>query len=147
MSGATQEIRSTRWLLAICMGALLFAGAASADDRHGGRRHDRGDRSHWSHDRHDDRRASRYDDYRGRDWSARSYHGEYDRRDWRYYNGRYWAPPRYRGRECSDRRHYHGVHYHVAARDYYDHYYPRYRYYGPQPYGASASVIITLPLF
>ena len=68
-------------------------------------------------------------------------------RDWRYYQGRYWAPAQYRGRHCTDRRHYHGVHYHVAARDYYDYYYPRYRYYGSRPLGANASVIITAPLF
>jgi hypothetical protein len=102
------------------MGGLLLAGAASANDRHGSK--------------HDDGRYS-------------SSYRDYDRRDWHYSRGRHWAPARYRGRECTDRGHYRGVHYHVAARDYYDFYYPRYRYYGSRPVGIGASVIITVPLF
>jgi hypothetical protein len=156
MSGATKEIRSNRWLLpAVCAIGLFAGGVASADDRHHGGRDFRG-HSNRGHERHDDRHRDWRDERR---WSPndahhdrrysdrRSYRGEYMRRDWHYYQGRYWAPPRYRGRECSDRRHHHSVHYHVAARDYYDYYYPRYRYYGSRPLSADASVIITIPLF
>jgi hypothetical protein len=138
---------------------------------HDRRDHDRGDNDRRDHDRWDGRRDhDRWDgrrndgqrgwrdddNHRGRDWDRRSnwrgddrryYDNRYRAPDWRYYNGRYWAPADYRGRYCDDRRHYHGVHYHVAARDYYDYYYPRYRYYGSQPYGANASVIISIPLF
>jgi hypothetical protein len=143
MSAAMNEIRSNRWLLlAVCMSGLLLGAAASADDRDG-RRHDD---SHWNRDRHDERRGDwDRDDHRHHRNSYRNDH--HDRRDWSYYNGRYWAPPRYRGRECTDHRHYRGRHYHVSASDYYDYYYPRYRYYGPRPHSVNASVIITVPLF
>lgn len=161
------------WLLALCVGGALLSTVSHADDRHRGnddwrhrgqylQRH--GDRDDRHDRRRDDRDWDRRDGHRdhdrrrndwdsrsnwrgdGRGWDGRS-GGRYYRPDWHYYNGRYWAPPRYRGRYCDDRRHFHGVHYHVAASDYYDYYYPRYRSYGPRPYGANASVIITLPLF
>ena len=168
MSGATKDIRSSQWLLlVVCAAGLLFGGAASADERHRDDR-DHRERSHRDHGRrehghqdyrrndngrhdygrHDGRRGSHHDGRHDRRYSS---HGDsradYGRRDWHYYNGRYWAPPRYRGRECTDRRHHHGVHYHVVARDYYDYYYPRYRYYGSRPLSADASVIISIPLF
>jgi hypothetical protein len=140
------------WLAAICLSAALLSGAVHADDDRG-RRNDRRFHSenhssvhkHWRDHRHDDDRDDRRRDrgHRRSDWGDR----DYRRADWRYYGGRYWAPAHYRGRHCTDRRHYHGVHYHVAARDYYDYYYPRYRYYGSRPLGANASVIITVPLF
>jgi hypothetical protein len=68
---------------------------------------------------------------------------------WRQHDGRYWAPASHRGRYCTDRRHHGGAHYHVAVRDYYDYYYPRYRHHGVLPLisSASASVIISVPLF
>lgn len=66
---------------------------------------------------------------------------------WHYHAGRYWAPPSYRGRRCTDHRHYHGVHYHVTVHDYYTYYYPRYRYHGSLPSSPHASLIITVPLF
>ncbi len=155
VSGSPEALNSRRaWLVAICMvGALLSDAVYAGDDR--GRGHDRrfhGER-HSSVDNHrhhtdDDHWRERERSHWRRDWNdgfqeRRDYRGA----DWRYYQGRYWAPAQYRGRHCTDRRHYHGVHYHVAARDYYDYYYPRYRYYGSRPLGASASVIITAPLF
>lgn len=123
-------------VVALCISGALWGVESQARDRdddgkrrysHFDRRHDdRGrDHRHW---RDDDRRHIRH-------------------RDWHYQRGRYWAPAHYRGRYCDDRRHFRGVHYHVAARDYYDYYYPRYRHYGPRPYGANASVIISIPLF
>jgi hypothetical protein len=138
------------WLVAICMTSAFVSGVVQADDDRGRGGHDRGFRSehhssvreHWRDHRDD---GDWDDDWRGRDRD----HGRRDYRaaDWRYYRGRYWAPAYYRGRQCTDSRHFHGVHYHVAARDYYDYYYPRYRYYGPRPFSANASVIITIPLF
>lgn len=168
MSGSMLKVGSKRlWMIALCMSAALASSASFADnDKHRGNdgKH-RAERSHWSNDRHHDRRHDdrrdwrddrrHHDDGNRRDWDRRSYwrddrrHDDrgYRGRDWRYHNGRYWAPAQYRGRYCNDRHHYHGVHYHVAANDYYDYYYPRYRYYGPRPYGANASVIISIPLF
>lgn len=175
MSGSMLKVGSKRlWMIALCMSAALASSASFADnDKHRGNdgKH-RAERSHWGNDRHHDRRHDdrrdwgddrrhhdddrrHHDDGNRRDWDRRSYwrddrrHDDrgYRGRDWRYHNGRYWAPAHYRGRYCNDRHHYHGVHYHVAANDYYDYYYPRYRYYGPRPYGANASVIISIPLF
>jgi hypothetical protein len=174
MSGSMFAVRSKQsmWLAALCASAALLSSTAFADnDKHrgdGGK--SRGER--WSQERHHDRRDERRhdgrsswrdddhrrwndDNRRGRDWDRRSdwrddrrhYDSRYRGRDWRYHQGRYWAPAYYRGRQCDDRRHFHGVHYHVAASDYYDYYYPRYRYYGARPYGANASVIISIPLF
>ena len=147
VSGSPEALNSRRaWLVAICMiGALLSDAVHAGDDRgrgHDGKFHDE---RHSSVDNH---RHRTDDDYWRRDWTD-GFQGRGDDRgaDWRYYQGRYWAPAHYRGRHCTDRRHYRGVHYHVAARDYYDYYYPRYRYYGSRPLGAHASVIITAPLF
>jgi len=105
--------------------------------RHEPRRHE--PRRHAPH-RHEPRRHApvhRRDAY----W--------YRANGWRPHDGRYWAPASYRGRYCTDRRHHGGVHYHVAVRDYYDYYYPRYRHHGVLPLisSASASVIISVPLF
>ncbi|MGH8178610.1 MAG: hypothetical protein ACREV5_20320 [Steroidobacter sp.] len=129
--------------------AALSSAAYADDDRNRGhaKKH-RGHDHSWAQDRErdhwrDHRRHERGRDRDHRSDSQRGYRG----RDWRFHRDRYWAPPQYRGRHCTDRRHYHGVHYHVAAHDYYDYYYPRFRYYGPRPLGANASVIITLPLF
>lgn len=153
-SGSSSMLSAKRvWLIAICVGCVALGGAAFADNDRG-RGHDkkfRGEQHSWVRDRERDHRRDRHHDHRRddrRDWDQRS-QGRRDsyRRDWRFSNGRYWAPPEYRGRHCNDRRHFHGVHFHVAARDYYDYYYPRYRYYGSRPLGADASVIITLPLF
>jgi hypothetical protein len=151
MFASRDPSNSTRaWLVAIYMAGALLSGAVYADeDRRRG--HDekfRGERhssvnEHRRDHRDDDHWRERSRDHWRHDWDDRDYRG----RDWRYHNGRYWAPAHYRGRHCTDRRHYHGVHYHVAARDYYDYYYPRYRYYGSRPPGANASVIITVPLF
>lgn len=138
------------WFIALCVGGAALSNAAYADDdrRRGHDKKFRGEHHSWQHDRgrehwRDDRRRDR-----GRDWDHRS-HGRRDYRgsDWRFHRGRYWAPQHYRGWHCSDRRHYTTAHYHVAARDYYDYYYPRFSYHGPRPHGANASVIITLPLF
>jgi len=140
------------------------------DHRDGDRRGRDWDRD--DHNRHDwDRRDWNRRDSDRRDWNGRFWNRDLDRRDWHgrdwnrrqdwwrdaryvtyrpdwhYYNGRYWAPPVYRGRYCTDPRHYHGAHYHVAASDYYEYYYPRYRYYGASPISASANVIISIPLF
>lgn len=144
-------------LAALCLSCAVLGAAAHADSR-----------------RDDDRGARHYEQRRhGKDWDSRRHHGRHDRdddrkhrhrsdyrhdhrgdsryvrRDWHYHNGRYWAPPRYRGQYCDDHRHYRGAHYHVAMRDYYDYYYPRYRpvYPGPRHYDANATLIITLPLF
>lgn len=157
MSPAMNRVGLNRFLLlAVCTGSLLLSAVASADDdrRRDSRKH-RGEHSHSGHSRADDHRDRRHSGHRssnqgdrhGDRWDRRAYRLDHERRDWHYHQGRYWAPPKYRGRQCSDRRHHHGVHYHVRARDYYDYYYPRYRYYGPRPHGADASVIITIPLF
>jgi hypothetical protein len=136
------------WFATLCVLSALFGSAAYADDD----RREYGERFRSEpHSRVHERARERDHDGRHehrRDWERRHEQRGYHReRDWRYYHGRYWAPAHYRGRRCSNRRHFHEVHYHVLARDYYDYYYPRYRYYGPRPSHASASVIITLPLF
>lgn len=122
---------------ALCVSGALWGIESQARDRdHDQRHYSQYERRH--HDSHHDWRHRHW-----RDDDRR--HARH--RDWHYGRGRYWAPADYRGRYCDDRRHFRGVHYHVAARDYYDYYYPRYRYYGARPYGANASVIISVPLF
>lgn len=143
-----------RWLVMLSIAAMLLGTASLAAAGDGGRK-SRADARAWSHAhryehrparraherRHEQHRRARvrHDGRRDHDWYRRS--------GWHYSGGRYWAPPRYRGRYCHDARHYRGVHYHVAVRDYYDYYYPRYRYHGPRPLSANASVIISIPLF
>jgi len=161
MRAATYTNKSKqRWLTALCAAAILLGSAsvATAGEHRGHGPH--GQHHAWKHSGHDKARHAsrsherRYSDRQrhrdGRDLrnDGRRYDAAWYRRSgWHYSKGRYWAPPRYRGRYCQDRRHHHGVHYHVAVRDYYDYYYPRYRYYGPKPIGANASVIISIPLF
>jgi hypothetical protein len=143
MRGSAFDLESgKRWLLAaICVGGTLLSAASQADHRH------RGDDG-WRHrgnerfERRWDHRSQWRRDHRSYRDTRRHYQP-----DWHYHSGRYWAPPRYRGRYCNDGRHFHGVHYHVAARDYYDYYYPRYRSYGSRPFSADANLIITVPLF
>jgi hypothetical protein len=132
-------------LLVAVLGAFGFAAAAQADDRH--RSRDAHARSHYSkHYSHDHRRS--YDSkHHHHPTHGHKHSPKHAHPDWHYHAGRYWAPPSYRGRYCSDLRHYHVAHYHVAVRDYYDYYYPRYRYHGPHPHHANASLIISIPLF
>lgn len=141
MRDAMSAMRWKKLLVAVlCFGGALWGVQSQARDRDDDRRrHSHFERRHDDHGRH--HRHRRDDDRRpvfNRDWRHR---------DWHFHRGRYWAPARYRGRYCNDRGHFRGVHYHVAIRDYYDYYYPRYRYYGPRPYAANASVIISVPLF
>jgi len=138
------------WLAVLCVGGVLLGHASHADaDRHRGqgkhhRVHQGAERGH-SPPRHERRHANYKDNYKDAHRDARWYrsHG------WQQHSGRYWAPANYLGRHCTDRRHHGGVHYHVALRDYYDYYYPRYRYHGALPLaaGPTASVIISIPLF
>jgi hypothetical protein len=142
MRDALSGIRCTKLLVAaLCVSGALWGVESQARDDDDKRRYSHFERRHRDSDfRHDSHRrhSHRYSHFDRRDFRHR---------DWHYHRGRYWAPAHYRGRYCDDRRHFRGVHYHVAARDYYDYYYPRYRYYGPKPYGANASVIISVPLF
>lgn len=133
-------------LAALClMAGAAFAGAAHADSDRGHRGAKRHVELRWyAHDRHrHGRHAHRAHERVHHD--AHVPHGAHA--DWLWHGGRYWAPAHYKGRRCTDRRHHPHVHYHVLARDYYDYYYPRFRYYGPRPRDLSASVIITVPLF
>ena len=149
MHGSTSERTTSHakafWCALVCAAAVSVTTAAYADDDDG-RRSDkrRGEHRSWAHEHeHGWRHRHRDDDRRYRDWrrshtkSQRYYHSYHDE----------WPPLHRYGRRCGDRRHYHDVHYHVRAGDYYDYYYPRYRYYGAAPRDAHASVIITLPLF
>lgn len=138
-------------LAALCLTGAALGPAALADSR---RDDDRGARHHEKRWRGDDRRDDRRFRHEQRDHDGKhryrsSDNDRYERRDWRYHEGRYWAPARYRGRYCDDHRHHRGGHYHVAMRDYYEYYYPRYRpiQHIPRHYDANATVIITLPLF
>ena len=151
MHGSTNEQARSRakafWCAALCAAAVMVTTSAHADDDDRRRDKRRGEHRSWAHEhgpRHHHRHGDRHRDDRGWDHSsARDWRGHDDRR---YYADE--QPPLHRyGRRCGDRRHYHAVHYHVAARDYYDYYYPRYRYYGAAPVSAHASVIVTLPLF
>lgn len=144
-----QSVGARIWIAAVCVafGAMLTNAAYADGER--GRGHARKPpaenralshakhRDHWRDHRREPRRGEWEHRHRAQHWAP----------DWRYYHGRHWAPAHYRGRRCNDHRHHHGVHYHVLARDYYDYYYPRFRYYGPRPRDLSASVIITVPLF
>lgn len=149
---ATPWVRRTGWIVLALVGFGLSAGAY-ADDRHRTRDHERS--SHYAQKRHQSRhteprhRSPDYDRHHHRRPAIGHAHAPkpLHRKGWHYHAGRYWAPPSYRGRYCTDRRHFHGVHYHVAVRDYYDYYYPRYRYYGPPPASGVASLIISVPLF
>jgi hypothetical protein len=132
------------WRAALCAAAVMVATSSYADDDRGRRDKRGGEHRSWAHEHGRDHHRDRHRDHRS--WERGH------ARDWRSYDDRrYYAdahPPLHRhGRRCADRRHYHAVHYHVAARDYYDYYYPRYRHYGPAPLSAHASVILTLPLF
>lgn len=152
LSEETSNWRTIAWL-AISLACLCFGTTAFADDDRGwksGRHHQRYDRHHDRHDyakhrskhAHDHGHAHRH--YHHHEWK-RDYVRRHHYAGWRYHDGRYWAPASYRGRYCTDRRHFHGVHYHVAYNDYYEYYYPRYRHYGPHAHGAS--LIISVPLF
>ena len=155
MMHGSMSVRATSyakafWCAVLCAATVSFTSAAYADGR-GREEKRRGEHRSWTHD-HDARpRHGRDHD----DWRRSGRTGWDDRyaSDWRYGYDRYdrhareWPSLQRHGRRCADRRHYHRVHYHVLARDYYDYYYPRYRYYGAAPVGAHASVIITLPLF
>jgi hypothetical protein len=148
LSKETSNWRTIAWL-AVSLACLCFGTTAFADDDRGwksGRHHER-------HDRHDYRKHSSKH-ARDHRHAHRKSHSRYESKHhdyrhpyagWHYHRGRHWAPASYRGRYCTDRRHFHGVHYHVAYHDYYEYYYPRYRYYGPHTRGAS--LIITVPLF
>lgn len=141
VNGSAIELAGKRALFALlCLivGALCVS-TARADDDDDDRKWRKG-RHSWVHEHHGHRRHDH-------DRDRRSEHRDSRRDDWHRYESRYWAPADYRGRQCRDRRHHRDVHYHVIAQDYYDHYYPRYRYYGPAPRHANASVIITLPLW
>jgi hypothetical protein len=110
---------------------------------------ERGHAWHGSALRHQSRHEPRrHEPRRHAPAHRRDAHG-YRTNGWRQHDGRYWAPASYRGRYCTDRRHHGGAHYHVAVRDYYDYYYPRYRHHGVLPLisSPSASVIISIPLF
>lgn len=148
---ATPWVRHIGWLF-IALGGLGFASGVYADDRHRGG--DRDKAHHYEQRYHSRHSSARHRAYAHERHHHRHAHARYEhapkhlhRKGWHYHSGRYWAPASYRGRYCTDRRHYHGVHYHVAVRDYYDYYYPRYRYYGPHPHSGVASLIITVPLF
>ena len=138
--------RTIGWLALSLLG-LCFGTAAFADDDRGwksGRHHQRYEhREHRAKHAHDHRHA--YRDHHRRESKHQHAHRRHHQAGWHYQGGRYWAPASYRGRHCTDRRHFHGVHYHVAYNDYYEYYYPRYRYYGPHTHGAS--LIISVPLF
>jgi hypothetical protein len=123
----------TRWVRGAGMAALVVGGLAFASGAYAGDHHAHG-RHHRPH-------------VHGHPGAHVKHHHHPPRKGWHYHAGRYWAPPSYRGVYCTDARHYHGVHYHVSVRDYYDYYYPRYRYYGPKSLSGVASVIITVPLF
>lgn len=140
-NGSAIEMAGKRTLFALLclMVGVLCVSTARADDDDDDRKW-RLKRHAWVHEGHH-HHGSDHD--RGRS----SKHREWRRDDWRYYEGRHWAPADYRGRQCRDRRHHRDLHYHVVAQDYYDYYYPRYRYYGPAPRHANASVIIALPLW
>ncbi len=129
-------MNKTVLLAALCaVGATLAVPAAADDDR--GRRHDR-----YEH-RHAERHHDRYDRDDRRDYRS-------ERRDSRYDSYRHERPrPRYvvSGRYCNDRRHLHGVHYHVAPRDYYAYGYPRDAYRLHRSAGLDATLVVTLPLF
>lgn len=116
------------------LGALAAAPAMADDHRHGRRDDHRYER------RHDDRYVPRY--YVREERPVRRYGGRYDE-GYRSYGPRYVEDGRY----CDDYRHYRGVHYHVAPRDYYRAGYPReaYRLYGRS--GIDATLVVTLPLF
>lgn len=128
--------------LIAAVAGLCLSTAVSADNRHGeGKRHGQhADRHVYrSHGKHD----SRAHDHRHH--RPKHEHDRHHYAGWHYHGGRYWAPASYRGRYCTDLHHFHRAHYHVAYDDYYEYYYPRYRYYGPHVHGAS--LIITVPLF
>lgn len=135
----------------VCLGGMLLASVSHADgDRHRkqSRAHhsiERGHAWHGSAPRHQNRR---HEPRRHAPAPRRDAHW-YRAHGWRQHAGRYWAPASYRGRYCTDRRHHGGAHYHVAVRDYYDYYYPRYRPHTARPLisNPSASVIISIPLF
>ena len=147
-SAATPWVRRMRWFAFALIGLAMSTGAY-AGDRH--RSHDQ----QWSHRYEQKRHHARHPHARrSHDGNHQRHyaHGHHPpkhtaRKGWHYHEGRYWAPANYRGRYCTDRRHFHGAHYHVAVRDYYDYYYPRYRYHGPQPHAGVASLIISVPLF
>jgi hypothetical protein len=159
MHGSMNERATARsvkalWRAVLCAAAVSIATASYADDSdrsRGDKR--RGEHRSWTHEhanhqhrhRNDDRRRREQRDHRR--WDERyvqDWRRGYDRRSSRRDE---WPPLQRYGHRCGDRRHYRGVHYHVLARDYYDYYYPRYRYYGHAPRDSHASVIITLPLF
>lgn len=133
------------------LAGLCLSTVASADNRHGDAKRysqhvDRYDhRSHGKH--HSQAKRPAHRDYYARDHhhKPKHKHDRHHRAGWHYHSGRYWAPASYRGRYCTDLHHFHRAHYHVAYDDYYEYYYPRYRYYGPHTHGAS--LIITVPLF
>jgi hypothetical protein len=153
--------RGRRAALMLCaVGSIFLATNSFADERHRSR-HELRERQHhvqrqsYAHrdtHKHERERAHARADRHWQDHDRnlrrsekhRRHTHRHERKDWHFYSGRHWAPPSYRGRYCSDRHHYHGVHYHVAARDYYDYYYPRFRHHGPI---GAASFIITVPLF
>jgi hypothetical protein len=121
---------------------MTTASYADDDDRRRGDKR-RGEHRSWAHEHGYQHYRHRDDDWRRRDWRDGYTRGQ--RHDYSYREA--WPPLHRYGRRCGDRRHYRDVHYHVRARDYYDYYYPRYRYYGAAPLESHASVIITLPLF
>jgi hypothetical protein len=146
-SAATPWVHRMGWLVLALIGLGMSAGA-HAGDRH--RSHDK----QWTHryERDHARHSNRgHDRNHARQYSAHGRHGHPPKhahpKGWHYHQGRYWAPASYRGHYCTDRRHFHVAHYHVAVRDYYEYYYPRYRYHGPHPHSGVASLIISVPLF
>jgi len=116
------------------LGALAAA-PVMADDHHRGRRDD----SRYER-RHDDRHSARYPAREER---------RYLRHERRYDAGYRRYVPRYveAGRYCDDYRHYRGVHYHVAPRDYYRVDSPREAYRLDGRSGIDATLVLTLPLF
>jgi hypothetical protein len=125
-------------LLAVSGLGFLAASPVMADGHH---------RGHRDGDRYD----RRYDDRSPARIIVRESYPErrYERvRDDYYYSPRYGAP-RYveYGRYCDDDRHYRGVHYHVAPRDYYRADYPREVYRSHGRSGIDATIVLTLPLF
>lgn len=147
-STATPWVRRMGWIACAFVGLSLSTGAY-ADDRHRSRDHQRIEqkRHHAKHFDARHRAGERRQDHRKAHVRHRHAPKPAHRKGWHYHSGRYWAPASYRGRYCTDRRHFHGVHYHVSVRDYYDYYYPRYQYYGPSPRSGVASLIISVPLF
>lgn len=158
MTTADGFSRGRRAALVLCaVGSIFLTTGSFADDRHRPR-HETRQRQHYAHqdyghrDSHKHKRAHAraerhwhdYDRHIRQTTKHRIQAHRYERPNWHFHSGRHWAPPSYRGRYCSDRHHYHVAHYHVAARDYYDYYYPRFRHHGAV---SGATFIITVPLF